>query len=209
MSETGELVCDCDETYAFPIHNGQQFVACRGCGKEWPLNESRAEDVEAARFAREQKAALELGDELLRRVEERQAKVGVNPKDLIGSTKVDLALVPPAGIIACALAMTDGALKYDPYNWRESGKPVQARTYVSAAKRHLDSWLDGEEVSDDAGVHHLGHAMACCAILLDAQSCGQLVDNRPPKGETSRLLKEGSAIVKRLIDAAAAKKAAT
>ncbi len=37
MQEKGELVCDCDETYAFPVESGQQFVLCRGCGKKWPL----------------------------------------------------------------------------------------------------------------------------------------------------------------------------
>lgn len=158
---------------------------------------------------REQERAELLSALNQRPIGKQNAAPGVNPKDLIGSTKVDLALVPSAGIIACALAMTDGALKYDPYNWRELGKPVQARTYVSAALRHLHSWFDGEELSSDAGVHHLGHAMACCAILLDAMTCDQLVDNRPRKGATPRLLTEGSAAVKRLIDAAAAKKAAT
>lgn len=132
---------------------------------------------------------------------------GLNPKDLTGSTKVDLALVPPSGLVACALAMTDGALKYDPYNWREQGKPVQARTYVSAALRHLLKWFEGEELSSDAGVHHLGHTMACCAILIDAQAMGQLVDNRPRSGATARLLDEGEAQVKALVKAAAERKA--
>jgi hypothetical protein len=133
--------------------------------------------------------------------------LGINPKDLIGSTKVDLDLIPGPAEVACALAMTDGALKYDPYNWRASGKPVQARTYTSAARRHLKKWFDGEEYDQDSGVHHLGHAMACCAILIDAQACGQLADNRPPKGTTATALKAGEAIVKALTRAAAERKA--
>lgn len=132
---------------------------------------------------------------------------GINPKDLIGSTKVDLDLIPGPAEVACALAMTDGGLKYGPYNWREQGKPVQARTYTSAARRHLKKWFDGEEIDADSGVHHLGHAMACCAILIDAQSCGQLADNRPTKGSTSAALKAGEAVVKALTAAAAARKA--
>ena len=123
---------------------------------------------------------------------------GLNPKDLVGSTKVDLSLVPPAGEIACALAMQDGARKYGPYNWREPGKPVQARTYVAAAIRHWKAWLDGEECAQDSGVHHLGHAMACGAILLDAIATGQLADNRPAKGAAARLLKEGEEITKKM-----------
>jgi hypothetical protein len=123
---------------------------------------------------------------------------GINPKDLIGSTKVDLDLLPGPAEVACALAMTDGAIKYGPYNWREPGKPVQARTYTSAARRHLKKWLDGEDIDPDSGVSHLGHAMACCAILIDAQSCGQLDDNRPVNGTTASALKEGESVVRSL-----------
>lgn len=134
--------------------------------------------------------------------------IGLNPKDLVGSTKVDLALIPSSALVATALAMTDGALKYDPYNWREQGKPVQARTYISACMRHVWKWFEGEEIDPDSGVHHLGHAIACCAILIDAQSIGQLADNRPRSGATSALLKAGEATVKALTKAAAERKAA-
>jgi hypothetical protein len=48
--------------------------------------------------------------------------------------------------------------------------------------------LDGEELAADSGVHHLGHARACCNILLDAAENGFLVDNRPKKGKTSELI---------------------
>ena len=123
---------------------------------------------------------------------------GINPKDIIGSMKVDLDLIPGTAEVACAIAMTDGALKYGPYNWRESGKPVQARVYTSAARRHLKKWFDGEEIDPDSGAHHLGHAMACCAILIDAQACGQLADNRPPNGTTAAALKQGESTIKNL-----------
>jgi len=136
-----------------------------------------------------------------------RAALGINPKDLIGSTKVDLALIPASAEIACALAMTDGGLKYDPYNWREDGKPIQARVYVSALRRHLQKWFEGEELDEDSGVHHLGHAMACAAILIDAQACSNLADNRPIKGSASRLLKAGEATTKSLIAKAKARKA--
>lgn len=41
-----------------------------------------------------------------------------NPKYLIGVTKVQLGLLPAAGVIYGALSMQDGADKYGPYNWR-------------------------------------------------------------------------------------------
>jgi hypothetical protein len=130
---------------------------------------------------------------------------GLNPKDLIGATKVDLDLIPGPAEVALALALTDGALKYGPYNWRTQGKPVQARTYTSAARRHLKKWFDGEEIDPDSGVHHLGHAMACCAILIDAQACDQLADNRPGNGRTAHALKDGEAVVRKLTEAARAR----
>lgn len=111
-----------------------------------------------------------------------------NPKDLVGVKKPPLDLVPPALMIHAAEAMRNGAEKYGPYNWRD--KDVRARIYVGAAVRHLLEWLDGAEVADDSGVHHLGHAAACCGILLDAQSTGHLVDDRPTAGAASRLIAE-------------------
>jgi hypothetical protein len=79
----------------------------------------------------------------------------------------------------------DGARKYGPYNWREEG--VSAVTYVSAAMRHLRDWLDGEEEAPDSGVHHLGHAVACLAIILDSIEVGNLVDDRPLPAPTGAI----------------------
>lgn len=108
-----------------------------------------------------------------------------NPKTAIGVTKVPLHLVPPVAIHHTAMAFADGAKKYGPYNWRE--KTVSSSVYVGAAKRHLDAFWDGEDLSRDALVHHLGHVMACCAIMLDAMSIGKLNDDRPPKGAAADL----------------------
>lgn len=87
--------------------------------------------------------------------------------------------LPAIGVAHGNLAMMDGASKYGPYNWREPGKPIQATRYIDAIRRHLDAWLEGEEVAPDSGVHHLGHALAGCAMILDAQSGGFLQDDRP------------------------------
>lgn len=74
-------------------------------------------------------------------------------------------------------AMKDGAEKYGPFNWRETD--VRAEVYYNAAMRHLMQWFQGEDKARDSGVHHLGHAMACMAILIDAEQQGCLIDNRP------------------------------
>jgi hypothetical protein len=179
-----------------------------------------------------------------------------NPKDRLGVAKPDLSLVPPSAIIEEARALEDGAVKYGPYNWRE--KKVRARVYIAAAKRHMDSWLDGENFSRDTRyvrltadeeflgsygllqgdvtrvvdegsadigssltgyvtvvyvasgvegsnelimlspeqyetvrepVHHLAHARACLGIIIDAESIGALVDDRPTRGAAGDLIK--------------------
>jgi hypothetical protein len=76
--------------------------------------------------------------------------------------------------------MSDGKAKYGPMNWRE--KRVTSSVYYNAAMRHLMAWWDGEDLAPDSGVHHLAHAMACLAIVLDAESVGKLNDDRPTPG---------------------------
>lgn len=111
-----------------------------------------------------------------------------NPKDLIGIKKPRLSLIPPAANIYEALAMQDGAGKYGPYNWR--GKKVRLSIYIDAAKRHIDSFFDGEMLTRDSKVPHLGAARACLGIVIDALETGNLVDDRPPKGVAGDLLEK-------------------
>jgi len=118
--------------------------------------------------------------------EQPKVQLGINPKDLIGTKKPPLDLIPPSFEIHVAMAMKDGAKKYDPYNWRSN--KVRARVYVGAAKRHIAAWMDGQELAEDSGVHHLAHASACMAILLDAQETGNLADDRPLPGAAAKLI---------------------
>lgn len=113
--------------------------------------------------------------------------VGVNPKDALGQAKVNPSVIPPAGILHLAAAMMDGANKYGPFNWRDNA--VQSMVYVAAAQRHLLQFLDGENVDPVSRVHHLGHAMACCAIVLDALETGNLVDTRPKAGAAGDMIR--------------------
>jgi hypothetical protein len=116
-----------------------------------------------------------------------------NPKDILGLKKVPMGAVSPAAIAHEACAMLDGEIKYGFRNWR--AKDVRARVYIDACKRHLDGWLEGDEVAEDSGVHHLGHARACLGILLDAQESGNLIDDRV-KGPFAKVSKRLSEWVK-------------
>ena len=110
-----------------------------------------------------------------------------DPKKVYGEKKPPLDATPPVGIFTMAMAMEDGADKYGPMNYREN--KICAKTYYNAAMRHWMAWWDGEDLADDSGVHHLGHAMACACIILDAQASGTLIDDRPPKGALAKWLK--------------------
>lgn len=117
-----------------------------------------------------------------------------NPKQLYGDKKPNLSLITPAMEVPLALAMMDGAMKYGAYNWREN--PVEILTYIAAAKRHLGLLLEGEWVASD-GVQHLGHVMACCAIILDAHYSGNLIDNRPSPGSKG-VYEEADGLIQKL-----------
>ncbi len=100
-----------------------------------------------------------------------------NPKDATGSSKTPFHLVPESATAQEAEAMRLGASKYGAYNWRS--KAVKASVYVSALRRHLAAWFDREDNDPESGLSHLAHARANLGILLDAEHCGQLIDDRP------------------------------
>lgn len=109
-----------------------------------------------------------------------------NPKDLIGSDKLPLHLWPTTASALGALALLDGAMKYGRSNWRHAG--VRPSIYVDAAQRHLLAWFEGEDNDPDSGLPHLGHALACLAILVDAQAAGKMNDDRQTAGGHRALL---------------------
>lgn len=115
-----------------------------------------------------------------------QTPLDGNPKTVFGLRKPSMSVVPPVALMHLMLAMGDGAKKYGKLNWRLNA--VTASVYYDAAMRHLMAWYDGEDTAPDSGIHHLGHAMACLAILVDAEAVAKLNDDRPGGGHFGRLL---------------------
>lgn len=101
-----------------------------------------------------------------------------NPKDIIGTGKLPLDLVPDTGIVYAALAFLEGALKYGKFNWRIAG--VRWSVYEAALKRHMVKVKEGEWKDPVTGVPHIGSMLACLMILADAAENGKLIDDRPP-----------------------------
>jgi hypothetical protein len=119
-----------------------------------------------------------------------------NPKDAIGSDKLPLHLWPETATLTGSLAFLEGALKYGRNNWRDAG--VRATIYIDAVKRHINAWAEGEDVAPDSEIPHLGHALACLAILVDAEAAGKLIDDRQYPGGYLELVEELTPHVARL-----------
>ena len=102
-----------------------------------------------------------------------------DPKGAAGALKTPLGLIPPYAMYLTAWAHKLGAEKYGPYNWRDTG--VCASTYVNAMMRHLNAWRDGEDLDPESGISHLAHIACSCNILMDADYCDTLQDDRNVK----------------------------
>lgn len=111
-----------------------------------------------------------------------------NPKQAFGDKKIPLGLVPRSFINGTSLGLAEGMLKYGAWNFRST--KVEAMTYVSAVLRHFEAYVHGENCDPVTKVPHLYSAAAGLAILIDTGVQGTLIDNRPPKQDTSAQVKE-------------------
>ena len=99
-----------------------------------------------------------------------------DPKGAAGALKTPLGLIPPYAMEQTAWVHKLGASKYGIFNWRSTG--VCASTYVHAIMRHLNAWRDGEDLDPESGISHLAHIACSCNIMMDANYCEKLQDDR-------------------------------
>ena len=116
-----------------------------------------------------------------------------NPKDKIATNKIPMHLWPATATAMGSLALLYGARLYGRSNWREAG--VRASVYVSACQRHLAAWFENEDNDPESNLPHLGHALACLAILVDAQAANKLTDDRQYPGGYRKLMDELTPLV--------------
>lgn len=100
-----------------------------------------------------------------------------NPKDIIGSNKLPLDIVPTVTRALLTLGHLEGHIKYGYVNWREAG--VNFNIYTGALERHVEKLKGGEWADKVTKVPHIGNALACLSIIADAAYAGKLIDNRP------------------------------
>lgn len=91
------------------------------------------------------------------------------------SEKLDLSMLPPEGLEEATKAFMDGMKKYGRHQYRSG---MEWSRLVSAMMRHINQFNKGEDKASDSGVHHLGHVIANCMMLLDYYYNGLGTDNR-------------------------------
>jgi hypothetical protein len=171
--------CGCHELYDLPE---MQWVSgqllCRECAKHGAVQgASKGQcDICGDLFNMSRMYWAPDGDLLCTECAKHGDEKSTNPKDAIGSDKLPMHLWPTTASAMGCLAMLEGALKYGRSNFRASG--VRASIYYDACRRHLDAWFEGEEYAPDTGTPHLSSALACLAIIVDAQANGKLNDDR-------------------------------
>lgn len=132
-------------------------------------------------------------------VEKAQPQEKPNPKDAAAQSDGRLALstIPPASLAHEAMALMDGAEKYEAYNFRQD--KIRVMHYISAAERHIQKFKDRAFENDEdpvSLVHELGAAKASLGIILDAMENGNAIDDRPAKGNVATLFERLSAKVR-------------
>jgi hypothetical protein len=119
-----------------------------------------------------------------------------NPKDIIGSDKVPLSLVPGTTMAYLAIGHLEGDIKYGRKNWREAG--VRMSIYLDACLRHIMKLTDGDWIDPVTKVPHIANAMTCLSIIIDAYHSGKLTDDRPIAAPTADVIDDLSSVVKHL-----------
>ena len=94
--------------------------------------------------------------------------------------KVPLHLWPVSATIYGCMALFAGKTKYGHLDWRN--KKILASDLFGALQRHVNKYWEGEETDPDDGTPHLGNALCCLAIWIDAKCCGTLIDDRNYNG---------------------------
>lgn len=107
----------------------------------------------------------------------RVNEISENPKAVAGRQRFpQLSVVPSTSLAWLAEAHADGATKYGALNWRRDAHSMSS--LIDAAIRHLLALKEGEDAAQDSLLPHAAHVMAGMSVLLDAQACGTLIDDR-------------------------------
>lgn len=81
--------------------------------------------------------------------------------------KPDWSLMPHGALRPVVEVLTQGARKYERFDWEKTiQEPLGRARYYAAALRHLDAYHDGEVIDEESGLPHLAHAVCSLLFLL-------------------------------------------
>lgn len=83
------------------------------------------------------------------------------------SEKAMFDLIPPLAELEVARVLTYGAKKYEPENWRYVEDAT--RRYTAAARRHINSAMQGEQCDPETGYSHYAHAICSLMFMLEIE----------------------------------------
>ena len=83
------------------------------------------------------------------------------------SGKPMFSLIPPLSEREVAKVLTYGASKYAPDNWKLVDNATNR--YISAARRHINSAMVGDQYDDETGLHHYAHAICCLMFMMEVE----------------------------------------
>jgi len=90
--------------------------------------------------------------------------------------KPKLSLVPKSALWGCGEALTYGQTKHGKYSFKEDGFPLTVM--ADKVLRHMSQFLDGEDFDKESKIHHLHHAIADLAIMIDIKDHHPHQDDR-------------------------------
>lgn len=121
-----------------------------------------------------------------------------NPKDAAAVGRVPLHMVPDTLMLFAAIGFAEGDSKYIAYNFRVAG--VRVSVYVSALRRHLTRYYNGEWADKKTKVPHLASVACCAAILIDGHVTGTINDDRPPFVDLNAEFERAEEIIKHVYE---------
>jgi hypothetical protein len=78
------------------------------------------------------------------------------------TSKAKWSLVPQSALLPMVQVLEFGAIKYDAHNWMKGLSIVEI---CESMKRHLDSFMEGEDMDSESKLSHIGH-IQCNALFL-------------------------------------------
>lgn len=98
----------------------------------------------------------------------------------LDANKPKVSLIPSEAILEMAKAFTYGAAKYEADNFK---KGIAYRRLIDATLRHVLAIADNEDVDQESGNLHVGHALASLAMLCYMMKNKPQMDDRFKGGQ--------------------------